>query len=64
VYESYHNDFGPLDIGKVWKYSKEVKRIIETPEHEHNVFYHQTASKQEKCANSILLMCAFEVVLV
>jgi hypothetical protein len=61
VYESYHHDFGPLDISKVWKYCKEVKRIVETPEHEGNVFYHQVKNDEEKVANAILLACAFQV---
>ena len=28
TYENFYEDFGPLDIGKVWKYCKEVSRIV------------------------------------
>lgn len=61
VYQPFYEDFGPLNIAKVWKYINEIHKILTNPLYSKNVFYHQTSLNYKKCCNSILLICAYQV---
>ena len=61
VYEGFYEDFGPLNLSKIWKYTTEVSKIISDNTHKDHIFYHQTSSDYRKHCNAALLMCAFQV---
>ena len=61
VYEGFYEDFGPLNLSKIWKYTTEVSKIISDSSHKDHIFYHQTSSDYRKHCNAALLMCAFQV---
>lgn len=61
VYDGFYDDFGPLNICKVWKYTTEINKILTNAGHKDHIFYHQTSSNFKKSSNAALLICAFSV---
>lgn len=61
VYEGFFEDFGPLNLAKIWKYIAEVQKFLTDKKYAENVFYHFTSPHFAKCTNSALLVCAYLV---
>lgn len=62
TYTPYHKDFGPLHIGNITKFVIEVERLLHLKTKASTVLYHYTGNKPETIANSCLLICSFQVV--
>lgn len=62
VYEPFYEDFGPLNLAKIWKYISEVSKYLTAEEYSQNVFYHHTSLDYRKCSNSALLVCAYLII--
>lgn len=60
-YDAFYEDFGPLNLSKVWKYTSEVQKIMKDEKFQDNIFYHQTASDYKKNTNAAFLICAAQV---
>lgn len=54
-------DFGPLNLGKTWKYVSELEKLISHPNYKKNKIYHHTHNDDPKTANAAFLMGAFQV---
>lgn len=54
-------DFGPLNLGKTWKYVSELEKLVSHPNYKKNKIYHYTSVDQAKAANAAFLMGAFQV---
>lgn len=63
VYTPYHKDFGPLHLGNIAKYVIEVERLLNLKTKTSTILYHYTSTKPENVANSCLLICAFQVII-
>lgn len=62
VYDNFNEDFGPLNLGKTWKYVTELEKLINHPNYQTNQIYHYTSTRPDKLANAAYLMCAFQVI--
>lgn len=63
TYTPYHKDFGPLHLGNIAKFVIEVERLLHLKTKSSTVLYHYTGPKPEQIANSCLLICAFQVLI-
>ncbi len=63
-YQPFYLDFGPLNLGKAWKYVSELEKLISIPDYKKNKIYHYTSTENAKSANAAFLMGAFQVRLV
>jgi len=61
TYEGFFEDFGPLNLAKIWKYINEVLKFLTDKKYSESIFYHLTSPHYSKCANSALLVCAYLV---
>ncbi len=57
-------DFGPLNLGKTWKYVSELEKLISHPNYKKNKIYHHTSTDNAKAANAAFLMGAFQVLII
>jgi cell division cycle 14 len=62
VYEPYFADFGPLDIGKIHLFCKELDRLLAGSSSKECKIYHHTSRSFDQQANAALLMGAFMVI--
>ena len=62
TYTPYHKDFGPLHLANIAKYVIEIERLLNLKTKSSTVLYHYTGTKPELVANSCLLICAFQVI--
>lgn len=61
VYQPFYADFGPLSLGKTWKYITELEKLLAQENLRSTHLYHYTSTDSAKCANSAYLMGAFQV---
>lgn len=62
-YEPFYQDFGPLNLGKTWKYVTELEKLLRHPDYLTNQIYHYTSTDYAKCANSAYLMGAYQIII-
>ena len=62
-YEPFYQDFGPLNLGKTWKYVTELDKLLRHPEYLSNQIYHYTSTNFDKAANAAYLMGAFQIII-
>ncbi|OMJ69428.1 hypothetical protein SteCoe_32860 [Stentor coeruleus] len=63
IYHPYSSDFGPLDLGKVYRYIVELNSILSNPKLQDCVIYHYTSMHPSRRANSALLMGTFQILM-
>ena len=63
VYESFHKDFGPLDLAKVHRFWSELDKLVNDKKYSKYKIYHYTSLIKEKQANSAFLMGAFMIII-
>jgi cell division cycle 14 len=63
VYQPFYADFGPLSLGKTWKYITELEKLLGQENLKKTNLYHYTSTDSAKCANAAYLMGAFQVYL-
>lgn len=61
TYVPFYKDFGPHSIGNIFKYVREVERLLSVKTSSSSVLYHYTANDPVYITNSVLLICAFQV---
>ena len=62
VYQPFYADFGPLSLGKTWKYITELEKLLGKDKYKSNKLYHYCSTDSAKAANAAYLMGAFQVV--
>ena len=62
VYESFFEDFGPLNLAMTHKYCMEVEKIMLNPDFKKHKIYHYTTLDFRKRANAAYLMGAYLVI--
>ena len=63
VYRPYASDFGPLDIGKIYRFCGELNSILRNPRLSNSIIYHYTSLQPGKRANAALLIGAFQMIM-
>jgi cell division cycle 14 len=58
----FHSDFGPVILGKTYRYFKELQKLLSNPDFAGSKVFHYTKNQYDKRANSAYLMGAFQVV--
>ena len=63
VYYPFNNDFGPLDLGKVYEFVTQLdKMLIESP---NSIILHYSSFEEyDLRANAAFLMCAYQVIII
>jgi cell division cycle 14 len=65
VYEPFNKDFGPLNLGNIFKFVTEVERILNssrsTSSGSKTIYYHYTSDQPKVKTNSCFLMGAFQI---
>ena len=61
VYEPFCNDFGPLNLGMVFHYCRELDKLMKTQAYSSFRIYHYTSWDAVKRVNSAFLVGAFQV---
>ena len=62
VYEPFFADFGPLDLGKTYRFVTELEKLLKNPAYLKYKIYHYTSLDNAKRANAAFLMGAFQVI--
>ena len=62
VYEPFFADFGPLDLGKVHLFCKELEKLMNDAQYQNYKIYHYTSLDYAKQSNSAFLMGAFMII--
>jgi cell division cycle 14 len=63
TYIPYNNDFGPLDISLIVKYCRTLESLLRNPKYDRQPIYHYSSVVPAKRANSALLICAYQVLI-
>ena len=59
VYEPYASDFGPLDLGMVYRYCLKFQQLLE--DHPNSRIIHQCSQDPHRRSNSMFLIGAFQI---
>lgn len=63
VYEPFFADFGPLDLGKTYRFVTELEKLLQDPNYAKSKIFHHTSLDTNKRANAAYLMGAFQVII-
>jgi len=63
VYEPFFADFGPLDLGKTYRFVTELEKLLQEPSYSKSKFFHHTSLDTAKRANAACLMGCFQVIM-
>ena len=61
VYQPIYRDFGPLHLGLIYRYCQWLEDSLRDPKHLSRQLHHCAYPAADKLPNAILLMCAFQV---
>eukprot|EP00331_Platyophrya_macrostoma_P015792 CAMPEP_0176471344 /NCGR_PEP_ID=MMETSP0127-20121128/41078_1 /TAXON_ID=938130 /ORGANISM="Platyophrya macrostoma, Strain WH" /LENGTH=426 /DNA_ID=CAMNT_0017865977 /DNA_START=20 /DNA_END=1300 /DNA_ORIENTATION=- len=61
VYQPFFADFGPLDIGKTYRFVTELEKLLQDPKFLKYKIFHYTSLDNAKRANAACLMGAFQI---
>lgn len=62
VYQPFYADFGPLSLGKTYKFIVELEKLLAHDKYKANKLYHYCSTDTAKSANAAYLMGAFQIV--
>lgn len=62
MYEPFFADFGPLDLGKVHLFCKELEKLMNDQQYQNYKIYHYTSLDYAKQSNAAFLMGAFMII--
>jgi len=63
VYEPFFADFGPLNIGKAYRFINELEKLLQQSKYDKSKFYHHTSLDNAKRTNAACLMACFSVII-
>lgn len=61
MYQPFFADFGPLDMGKTYRFVTELEKLLKEPKFLKYKIYHYCSVDSAKRANAACLMGAFQV---
>ena len=61
VYQPFCNDFGPLNIGMIYKFCVELEKLLKNPAYASYKIFHYTSLNPQKRSNASVLMGAFQI---
>lgn len=61
-YESFYADFGPLNLGMLYRFCVRLNNILESPEHKDKTIHYYTSYDVHKRSNAAFLIGAFSVI--
>ncbi|KAK0181131.1 hypothetical protein PV327_003439 [Microctonus hyperodae] len=61
IYNNFHSDFGPLNIGCLYKYCWKVNKILNTVANRRKQIVHYTVQHEEKKANATYLVACYAI---
>jgi cell division cycle 14 len=59
VYWNFYLDFGPLNLGHVYRYCQVLNTKLNDPKHQDKVIYHFSHTHAHKRTNAAFLICAW-----
>ena len=62
VYQPFCSDFGPLNIGMIYKFCIELEKLVKNPAYSAYKIFHYTSQNPQKRSNAGLLMGAFQII--
>mmetsp|Transcript_91531 Transcript_91531/g.236256 ORF Transcript_91531/g.236256 Transcript_91531/m.236256 type:complete len:474 (+) Transcript_91531:193-1614(+) len=62
VYEPFFADFGPLNLAMMYRYCKTVEAMLADPHLKEKRLIHYCSNDPKKRANSVFLICAYQVI--
>ena len=62
VYQPFCSDFGPLNIGMIYKFCLELEKLIKNQAYSLYKIYHYACLNPQKRSNAALLMGAFQII--
>ena len=62
IYDPFNNDFGPLNLAMVHKFTRELVRLLADPAYKNYKLFHYCSNKYDKQANGAFLMGAFMII--
>jgi len=61
TYDPIVNDFGPIDLGKTYRYVTELEELLKNPSYSKVKLYHHTSTDNNKRTNAACLMGCFQI---
>jgi len=61
VYNPINNDFGPLDLGKTYRFVTELQELLNNPSYSNVKLFHHTSLDDAKRTNTACLMGCFQI---
>lgn len=62
IYEPFFKDFGPLNLGLIWRYCKELEAKFADPSLQGKRMVHVCSQSRGKRENAACLICAYQVI--
>lgn len=63
IYTPYFSDFGPLNLAQMYRFVKELDKILKNPEYACHQIVHYTSTDSSKRANAAFLMGAYQLII-
>ena len=63
LYTPYFSDFGPLNLAQMYRFVRELNKILKTPEYEDHIVVHYTTTDSSKRSNAAFLMGAYQLII-
>jgi cell division cycle 14 len=63
VYQPFFADFGPLDMGKTYRFITELEKLLQDATYSKSRFYHHTSLDNAKRTNAACLMGCFQIII-
>lgn len=61
IYWNFYLDFGPLNMGHVYRYSQMMNQKLKDPKHAEKAIYHFSHTHAHKRTNAVFLICAWSL---
>ncbi|XP_014297053.1 dual specificity protein phosphatase CDC14AB-like [Microplitis demolitor] len=61
IYHNFYNDFGPLNLGCLYKYCFKVNKILNNSRNRHKQIVHYCVKNDEKKANAAFLITSYAI---
>lgn len=60
-YWNFFLDFGPLNLGQLYRFCEQLNKILRDPKHKNKKIYYYSSTNGQKRANSAVLICCWAV---
>jgi cell division cycle 14 len=63
IYTPYFSDFGPPNLAQMYRFVRELDKILKNPDYANHVIIHYTSTDSSKRANAAFLMGAYQLII-